>query len=79
MKAFVLLFVPLVLAVSAADFETRLLDNGLTVIVSPDNTSPVVTICIAVKTGATCETPETNGLAHFYEHMFFKGTAKQDR
>ncbi len=73
MKAFILLFMPVVLVVSAADFETRQLENGLTVIVSPDDTSPVVTICIAVKTGATCETPETNGLAHFYEHMFFKG------
>ena len=73
MKAIILLFIPFVLAVTATDFETRLLDNGLTVIVSPDDTSPVVTICIAVKTGATCETPETNGLAHFYEHMFFKG------
>ncbi len=73
MKALILIFIPFVLSVTAADFETRLLDNGLTVIVSPDDTSPVVTICIAVKTGATCETPETNGLAHFYEHMFFKG------
>ncbi len=73
MKALMILFVPIVLAVYAADFETRQLENGLTVIVSPDDTSPVVTICIAVKTGATCEIPETNGLAHFYEHMFFKG------
>lgn len=64
-----------VLTLAAADFETATLDNGLTVIVSADNTSPVVTICIAVKTGATCQTPETNGLAHFYEHMFFKGNA----
>lgn len=61
------------LTAGAADFQVRELDNGLTVIVSPDHISPVVTICIAVKTGATCETPETNGLAHFYEHMFFKG------
>lgn len=60
-------------SVFSAEFQTARLDNGLTVIVSPDNVSPVVTICIAVKTGATCETPETNGLAHFYEHMFFKG------
>jgi len=75
MKVFILLFMPFVIALSAADFETRHLENGLTVIVSPDDTSPVVTICIAVKTGATCETPETNGLAHFYEHMFFKGNA----
>ena len=61
------------ISVIAADFQVRELENGLTVIVSPDHISPVVTICVAVKTGATCETPETNGLAHFYEHMFFKG------
>jgi len=60
---------------SAADYDILTLDNGLTVIVSPDPVSPVVTLCIVVKTGATCETPETNGLAHFYEHMFFKGNA----
>jgi zinc protease len=60
---------------SAADYRMTTLDNGLTVIISPDPTSPVVTLCIVVKTGATCETPETNGLAHFYEHMFFKGNA----
>jgi len=64
-----------VMTLTAADIETATLDNGLTIIMSPDDTSPVVTICIAVKTGATCQTPETNGLAHFYEHMFFKGNA----
>ncbi len=57
----------------AAELHTDSLANGLTVIAVPDPTAPVVTICIAVRTGATCETPETNGLAHFYEHMFFKG------
>jgi len=56
------------------------LPNGLEVIVYEDHSSPVVTVCVAVKTGATCETPETNGLAHFYEHMFFKGnTALPDQ
>lgn len=57
----------------AAGFESQILDNGLEIVVSADRTAPVVTICIAVRTGATCEEPETNGLAHFYEHMFFKG------
>jgi len=73
MKSFILLLFLFVFTLFAADFESRQFENGLTVIVSPDDVSPVVTICIAVKTGATCETPETNGLAHFYEHMFFKG------
>jgi len=60
---------------SAASFTTATLENGLTVIASTDSTAPVVTICIAVRTGATCQTPGTCGLAHFYEHMFFKGNA----
>jgi zinc protease len=73
MKFLVLLMTAALFPVLAAEYQVRHLENGLTVIVSPDRISPVVTICVAVKTGATCETPETNGLAHFYEHMFFKG------
>lgn len=60
---------------SAAGYSLRTLGNGLTVIVSRDDSSPVVTICIAVKTGSTCQTEADCGLAHFYEHMFFKGNA----
>lgn len=55
--------------------KTVELENGLDVIVGEDRSSPIVTVCVTVNTGATCETPETNGLAHFYEHMFFKGNA----
>jgi len=76
LRAFIMAAVLLVSSGAlAAEFTMTTLDNGLEVIISPDPTSPVVTICMAVKTGATCETPETNGLAHFYEHMFFKGNA----
>ncbi len=56
------------------------LPNGLDIIIGEDHSSPIVTMCVVVNTGATCETPETNGLAHFYEHMFFKGnTALSDQ
>ncbi len=65
----------LAIPLQAASFETMTLDNCLEVIVSPIHTSPIVTICVTVKTGSTCEEPGTNGLAHFYEHMFFKGNA----
>ncbi len=59
---------------SAEDAITqRRLDNGLDVLVVEKKTAPVVTIEIAVKTGAFTETKETNGLSHLYEHMFFKG------
>lgn len=61
--------------VLALPLEQNQLDNGLDVIIGEDHSSPVVTVCVTVNTGATCETPGTNGLAHFYEHMFFKGNA----
>ncbi len=66
-----LLLMPLL----GVDLNGTVLPNGLQVFTARDETAPVVTICIAVKTGATCETTLTNGLAHFYEHMFFKGNS----
>ncbi len=54
---------------------TTTLDNGLEVILVENHSVPLVTVEIAVKTGAYTETPKTDGLAHLYEHMFFKGNA----
>lgn len=51
------------------------LSNGLRVLFLPDN-SPSVTILGLVKTGSRYELPKQEGLAHFYEHMVFKGTRK---
>ena len=51
------------------------LSNGLDLIVVEKHNAPLVTIEIAVRTGSFTETPETNGLSHLYEHMFFKGNA----
>lgn len=65
-----LLLVPLA---RGADIVQRELDNGLQVILLRNPTVPLVTIEIAVKTGATCESAQYDGLAHLYEHMFFKG------
>lgn len=55
------------------NLSATVLDNGLEVILIRDARAPLVTIEMAVRNGAFAETPETNGLAHFYEHMFFKG------
>jgi zinc protease len=52
------------------------LDNGLELIVIPDRRAPVVTHMIWYKVGAADETPGKSGLAHFLEHLLFKGTAK---
>src|SRR5262249_39270692 len=60
-------------ALAEEGLETRRLDNGLEVLVVEKHDAPIVTIEIAVRTGAFTEDRETNGLSHLYEHMFFKG------
>jgi zinc protease len=52
------------------------LNNGLEVVVIPDRRAPVVTHMVWYKVGAADETPGKSGLAHFLEHLMFKGTAK---
>jgi zinc protease len=52
------------------------LANGLEVVVVPDRRAPVVTHMVWYKVGAADETPDKSGLAHFLEHLMFKGTAK---
>ena len=56
-----------------ADFT---LANGLELVVIPDRRAPVVTHMVWYKVGAADETPGKSGLAHFLEHLMFKGTAK---
>ncbi len=52
------------------------LDNGLTVLLWEDHDAPDVTGYIAVRAGAVDEPAEYTGLAHYLEHMLFKGTQK---
>jgi zinc protease len=52
------------------------LKNGLELVVIPDHRAPVATHMIWYKVGAADETPGKSGLAHFLEHLMFKGTAK---
>jgi zinc protease len=50
--------------------------NGLEVVVIPDHRAPVVTHMLWYKVGSADETPGKSGLAHFLEHLMFKGTTK---
>jgi len=52
------------------------LANGLELVVVPDHRTPVVTHMIWYKVGSADETAGKSGLAHFLEHLMFKGTAK---
>ncbi|HEY0081060.1 MAG TPA: pitrilysin family protein [Pyrinomonadaceae bacterium] len=51
---------------------SRVLPNGLEIIVLEDHSVPLVTAELGVKNGSYTEPPELNGLSHLYEHMFFK-------
>ena len=55
----------------ASEFK---LANGLQVVVIPDHRAPVVTHMVWYKIGAADEPPGSSGIAHFLEHLMFKGT-----
>ena len=61
-------------ALAQADLPIRdtTLANGLQVIVIENHAVPLVTVELDVKNGGYTQTPEYEGLAHLYEHMFFK-------
>lgn len=61
---------------SAPQVEHFTLANGLEVVVIPDRRAPVVTHMVWYKVGAADEPPGKSGIAHFLEHLMFKGTAK---
>lgn len=52
------------------------LENGLTVFISENHNEPRIQTMIAVKAGSKFDPPQTTGLAHYLEHMLFKGTSK---
>ena len=61
------------LNVEVSDFK---LANGMEVVVIPDHRAPVVTHMVWYKVGAADEQSGKSGLAHFFEHLMFKGTPK---
>lgn len=54
--------------------ETFTLDNGLQVVVVKNHRVPVITMIMYYKVGAMDEPPGKSGLAHYLEHLMFKGT-----
>ncbi|MFL5549806.1 MAG: M16 family metallopeptidase [Gemmatimonadaceae bacterium] len=56
--------------------QRRILPNGLEVIVVENHGVPLATIEIDVKNGSFTQSPEYEGLAHMYEHMFFRANSK---
>lgn len=58
-------------------YEKLTLKNGLRVILAPMKETQTVTVLMMTGTGSRYETRKQNGLSHFLEHMFFKGTEKR--
>ena len=58
-------------------YNRYVLDNGVRVITKPVPSAPAVAVDVWTATGAGTEPLELQGISHFYEHMFFKGTAKR--
>jgi len=75
--AFCLAFLALASAAPARDLprpETFTLRNGMQVVVIPDRRAPVVTHMVWYRVGAADEPRGHSGIAHFFEHLMFKGT-----
>ena len=62
------------LTVARRPAETFVLGNGLQVVVLPSRRAPIVTQMVIYKVGSADEVVGRTGIAHFLEHMMFKGT-----
>ena len=60
--------------IDAAQVEEVVLENGLKILMLEDHKSPAVTFQVWYRVGARNEKDGKSGLAHFLEHMMFKGT-----
>jgi predicted Zn-dependent peptidase len=57
------------------DVRIYTLDNGLKVYLSPNDLEPRIQTYVAIKVGSKHDPAETTGLAHYFEHLMFKGTS----
>jgi len=57
-------------------FTQKTFENGLRLITAPSDSTKAITLLILVGSGSRYETDSERGIAHFQEHMFFKGAKK---
>ena len=58
--------------------DNFLLNNGMEVVVIPDHRAPIVTHMVWYKIGSADEPAGKSGIAHFFEHLMFKGTSTHE-
>lgn len=71
---FLAIFSPTTAKSAVFNAKSFMLDNGMQVVVVENHRTPVVTHMVWYKTGAADETEGKSGIAHFFEHLMFKGT-----
>jgi predicted Zn-dependent peptidase len=59
------------------EYHTTKLKNDLRVVMNRNPSQTTATISLFVNVGSFSETPDINGISHFIEHLFFKGTKKR--
>ena len=59
---------------ACAETLDQTLPSGLRIVVMENPASPTVSVNVFISAGSLDETAQTTGLAHFYEHLFFRGT-----
>ena len=60
-------------------YVKKILDNGIRVVVSPMPGTKTITLLVLVGAGSKYETKNLNGISHFLEHLFFKGTKNRPK
>ena len=81
-RIFLLTLIALATVAGAAKAEFQLdvqefkLDNGLTVLMLENHTSPIITYYTFFKVGGRNESRYNSGISHFFEHMMFNGAKK---
>jgi zinc protease len=64
---------------SAGPLTSEVLENGVKVIVQEDRSVGLVAVDIWIRTGSVHETPQTNGVSHFIEHLMFRATENREQ
>ena len=58
------------------ELASATLDNGLSVVVSPDSGAPGVAVNLWVEVGSADEVAGRTGFAHLFEHLMFQGSSR---
>ena len=61
------------------NYKKKILKNGMRIVVVPIKGAPSVTVMSLIEAGSKYENKQNNGISHFLEHMFFKGTEKRPK